>query len=307
MKFLKNSALFKSESGADNIYTFNRNNPSRIDLLKYMERLWEKYRPYCGDSHFVSEFKDKFRARWWELFLANSILDGGFQLQKGSSEGPDICLDINGQKTWIEAISMDNGDIGKPDSVPEVTYGRVNTVPSDKILLRLTSGIETKKKKIQGYIRKGIVKPKDAVIIALNMSGVSHADVSETDYDLPMGALICYGKAESVMLVPLDPSRKDQIEVYNPDRLKLNKASGSEVNSAFFLNEENSFITGIITNLRIFTETEASPRCLKYFDNPLAKAKIDFQKLDFLRNMYWVEDDHIRGRNLYRELNPEDE
>lgn len=80
---------------------------------------------------------------------------------------------------------MTNGGAGTLDRVPDVNYGHTQMVPTDNILLRLIAGFKEKSDKFLKYLENGIVGPDDKLVIAIDLSGVSHAVAAE-DEQVPL-------------------------------------------------------------------------------------------------------------------------
>ena len=109
------------------------------------DKLWERYAPYA-DSHFLSQIRINFHQRSWEMYMGNVLLDKGLEI-KSTDEGPDFIIE---NTAYIECVAPTKGDPGKPDSVPEMFVAtkpeeiRVQDVPVDKMILRITQAIKDK-------------------------------------------------------------------------------------------------------------------------------------------------------------------
>ncbi|MFG1493734.1 hypothetical protein [Halobacteriovorax sp. ZH4_bin.1] len=285
-EFLECSELFANENGLDDIYNFNRNEPSRLFILENCEEMWQLFKPFCGDSHFIREFRDKFRQKWWELFLAKSLLDNNITLNNGKSHGPDLCFGDT-PKTWIEAISVTGGEEGAPDSVPAVMFGVAQNVPTEKILLRVTSAFLTKANKFKKYIEQGIVGPKDRLVIATDLSGVNFADTLDED-EMPISCKALLGVGELTMSISVDDLEDKR--VFYPFREKIKKEIGTDVPATGLLMEQFNFISGVITNVRSFTQTVENPNCLRLICNPYASNDLVPTEWEFLKGVYFVKE-----------------
>jgi hypothetical protein len=90
----------------------------------FAERLWKDYRPYA-DPHFLTEIRRDFCARFWEMYLCCALLEQstlrGYTLTC-PKPGPDILLESNSGRIWIEAVTPTNGEPGKADSLVEPEF-----------------------------------------------------------------------------------------------------------------------------------------------------------------------------------------
>lgn len=290
-EFLKGSELFQASEGKDSIYNFNRNCENRLDVLKECERMWLQFKPINGDKHFIREFRDKFRQKWWELFLADRLINEGKGLNKSPAYGPDINF---GQtpKCWVEAISMTDGTGG--NAVPGIVYGEVQHVPGDAILSRVTAGFKEKTDKFKKYIEDGVVSPGDQLIIAIDMSGVSHADIDDHG-EMPLACKALLGIVELTMSIPVAPkSNADQTTVFYPHRPHISKPTGTKIPATGLLSKDFEFISGVITNVRRFTETVENPNCLRLVMNPLALNPLNINDWKFVRDIFYGEDGSLK-------------
>lgn len=108
-------------------------------------KLWNKYKIYA-DSHFLTQVKINFHQRTWEMYLGNVLLEKGLKIES-NNEGPDFIVKDIG---YIECVAPTKGDNTKTDSVPEPYIAkkpgdiRLNSVPFDKIILRITQVLKDK-------------------------------------------------------------------------------------------------------------------------------------------------------------------
>ena len=150
-------------------YRLTRDFPEHKARKKHVEDLWTRYEPYA-DSHFRRDAKRHLLQRYWEMHLAVTLLDKGFELTKYKNEGPDICTIVNGRRFWFEAIAPTAGE--GADRVPEPEMFKSYCVDVDKIALRFTSALEEKRNAYKRSRAKGIVKGKDGYVIAINSAAI---------------------------------------------------------------------------------------------------------------------------------------
>jgi type I restriction enzyme S subunit len=233
-------------------------------LIEYICALWEKFsNKQLNDSHFESEFTSgslsKFYQRFTEMFLACHLIDAGFSLLS-RDEGPDLLIQHERQKIWIEIVTPE------PKGIPEYHLNPpklsleqpksgfslpIFNVPSNEILLRWTAALKEKYEKLEGrskngrwipgYRQKGIVTNDDIYVIAVNgimlcgfrgISGYPYA--LESVY--PIGAIEVTFSRETDEII----NRSHQYRPHIPKR------NGSDVPTDSFLNPAYAGIGAIL-------------------------------------------------------------
>lgn len=138
--------------------------------LAYYEGLWNGHLSAgLANKHFVSEFTSgsnpKFFQRVWEMLLARHLKACGHDITSRPEGEPDFRFEQDGAVIWVEAVSPEPG----PDlSCEPPTTG--TTVPHKEILLRWTTAFDAKWKKGIEYRCKGVIKPEEAYVIAIDGS-----------------------------------------------------------------------------------------------------------------------------------------
>jgi hypothetical protein len=46
---------------------------------KFAEDLWTKYYP-CADQHYLTEIANQFHCRFWEMYLACTLIDNNYKI-----------------------------------------------------------------------------------------------------------------------------------------------------------------------------------------------------------------------------------
>lgn len=164
-------ALIKKHPEYDSYYVASGSIEERKNKF---DALYQKYYPYA-DSHFLKEVKRKFHQRTWEMYLSCVLLEKGIKFSS-KDIGPDILIEHNSKKIWIECVACEKGD--GADKVPNTHYGVAQNVPSDEMLIRIASALKEKYVKYKKYIENGIVKTTDQFIIAVSRGGLGHVDTS---------------------------------------------------------------------------------------------------------------------------------
>jgi hypothetical protein len=73
---------FFSSGPAAALYTAHLEHGTKTGVRQRIEDLWARYYPYCPDPHFLSDAREHFVQRTWEMYLACALLDAGFGLEK---------------------------------------------------------------------------------------------------------------------------------------------------------------------------------------------------------------------------------
>ncbi|NBS69968.1 hypothetical protein EBT31_13795, partial [bacterium] len=140
-----------------------------------IDALWPIFKPYA-DKEFLKGIRVDFDQRCWEMYLAN-IFNGHFNISASlKNHGPDFILDSN---VYVEATACKRGE--NPNGVPElyvadVAKGEsifVDTIPEDKMILRITQAITDKYKQYEEWLLNVSWFCDDSpLVIAVNTSGL---------------------------------------------------------------------------------------------------------------------------------------
>ena len=161
----------------DPAYRNVRDNHARADQGEFIDSLWFRYRD-LADPHFREDARNHFLERFWEMYLAVTLRERGFQLTRIGDKGPEFYFLHNGRKVWVEAVAPRPGE-GK-DRVPDYPYGQVYTVPTEKILLRFTNALDEKRNKYIKALKDKIIEPIDIYLLAINSRSIPHAPFGNT-------------------------------------------------------------------------------------------------------------------------------
>lgn len=218
--------------------------------------LTETYKRYCdeglADSHFGSELANGpeyvYRQRVGELLLAEALWSDGFSLGS-ADEGPDFRAEKNGETFWIELITPE------PTGIPEnFLHGLsgIYTFPHEQILLRWTAAIAEKVRKLlgspehgKGYLEKGLVKPDERYIIAVNdrllvrwpdgMIGISQ-------FPFPVEALLAVGPYE----VRINRETLETVSAGHQQRVFVLNRNNAEVPTNTFFDRRYAPISAVL-------------------------------------------------------------
>lgn len=211
---------------------------------QHCEDLWSKYKP-LADSHFLAEFPLHTHERWFEMYLAVSLKEAGYNVTKpkcNPNEGPDVLIQDGDRKIWIEAVCASPGELGKPDSVVEPPMGQVNEVSLHNPTLRFQSALKAKACKYNKYLENGIVGGDDILVVAINMYAIPDARVYMQDIIL-RGV---YGYGDRI--VKVSKRTREIIGVRGTEVPCTKKANNAEVDAQSFINGTKPHIAAILVN-----------------------------------------------------------
>jgi hypothetical protein len=264
-----------------------RDLPHNIRRKEILEEFWKQYEPFA-DKNFLSAFAQNPHSRFWEMYLACGLLNLNFQLLPArlrGETGPDLCLHNNENRIWIEAVAPTGGT--GPDLLTNLPSNKVparlftiNTffVPEDKIVLRLCSGIIEKWRKLDNYLRTGIIKDNEPFVIALGTAALPE-DIALTLPDpfltdeIPSAVQAVYPVGN--FQVTIDTKTMTVVSSHFERREAIKKQKGSEVPTNVFLCGKFSRVSGLIfSNSRISQINLHPENELSYVQNYLADQKL---------------------------------
>jgi len=278
--------------GKDKVYCAIKNkiNPHCQEANAFIAMLWEIAHKYI-DSNIPEKLPVEFHKRFWEIYLAASLIDSSLTLQNSSGpDGPDICVNAgDGLKIWVEAVTVSSGD--GIDSVKEAEPGSARSVPDDQIKLRLLNAFDTKSKEYKNYREKNWVSSADPYIIAINAAQV-HSASHELEIPRIVRSLLPFG------FQTLHLNREAEIDssIYEYQG-EVIKVSGTAIKTTSFMNPEYSGISAVIYSCAdVFNHPSEISNSLLLFHNPLAENPIG---LSFLKKgqEYWVDHHLLKSKN----------
>lgn len=244
------------------------------------DKLWESYKPYRRDHHFLSEIRTDFHQRSWEMYVGNVLLERQLQLTiQSQNEGPDFVID---DIAYVECVAPETGDPNKPDSVPEMHVAltleevRVQEVPVDKMILRITSAIRDKVTQYdEVWKNKDWFSEKMPYVIAVNYADLSYIDTN----DMPIMLRALFGVEHGQLIV--DRETKQSEYTYKL-RESINKSNKSPVMVNIFTNQDLSRVSGILYSSQFVLKSskELGGDCV-FVNNPFADYPVNgsFSKL----------------------------
>ena len=158
--------------------------------------------------------------------------------------GPDFCIEEDGSRVWIEAVTINTGT-GR-DSVAPMKYepeGPAHPVPNDQIVLRYCSAIRDKHCNHLRHLSKGLVQANEPFIIAINGVGIPiEYWAAMPDIPFAIQSVLPLGQYS----ITFDTSTKKVIREGPEHRTNILKLSGSVVPTNVFMDCTFSLISGLI-------------------------------------------------------------
>lgn len=242
--------LAKSVQWNAQVLTFlDKQYPEAPNYKASLVALWEKYQALgLPNAHFVAEFtsgkKSVVFQRAWEMMLARHLDAQGHHLTT-AAEGPDFRFEHNGLVVWVEAVSPE--PMGVPDhwlEHPKPGEFKVGDVPHHEVLLRWTTAIEAKWKKLKTYLAKNIVGPSDAYVVAVNgcQLGAFALQHGVSRYPYAVEAVYALGP----VAIPINKDTGQFGQPFVTTRPAIQNAKGAAVPTSLFLDQTYAGISAII-------------------------------------------------------------
>jgi hypothetical protein len=286
MKMPKNETFFSLDTCGDRDYEAVRDLPQAKDCKCFVEELWRDYKPYC-DTNFLSDARNHFHQRFWEMYLCVTMLKRGFVIEKSGSEGPEFSITIEGKKFWFEAIAPETGTTD--DRVPDFDFEQTSSVPTEKVLMRYTAALSEKLRKYQGYRAKGIISENDGYIVAINSNKIPYAYFGSI---LPyhVQAFLPFGD----FTVAVNPKTHEKVDEYFQYRGEVKNKNNSPISTQPFLDPTYRGISAIIhSKFDVAGYACGTARWGENFDvlhNPLATSPLPFEALNWCKYRYMRDD-----------------
>ncbi|QIW09416.1 hypothetical protein [Francisella sp. LA112445] len=242
---------------------------------EYFEK-YKEVRCYL-DPNFIKhlEQESEVESRRWELLLVYKLIKQGFNVIKSvNSKGPDFHLKVNDKNLWIEAVSPNKGN--GVDKVPDISQEfkscedlkckkiKSHWYQPNKMQLRLTSVLNDKLLKIQGYINECIVNENDMVIIAINTFCLDNP----TSHDeIPEIIKVLKGLGEEYFII--DSASNKVIDQGIESESQILKSNGAIVSKGIFNGDKKYNCISAV----LYSETPISSDYL-LIKNPFAKTPI---------------------------------
>lgn len=214
-----------------------------VSPREFTERLWERYHE-LADTNFLTEIRTNFQARFWEMYLTCALLDHaaerGYQVSC-PKPGPDILLEHQGKRCWVEAVIVTNGAPGLADTVVEPDP--IGKIPEEKLVLRYANAIREKHQKYAKYLGDGTVRKDDGFVIAMNSAHLAYRGM-RAEQDAPRFLMALYPIGQYHVL--FDRRTNDIVGHGNHPRFHIAKANKAEVQVQTFVQPGSEGISAVL-------------------------------------------------------------
>ena len=286
------STLFESIQVAfDKKYLLVRDDPRFHEQKLFLESLWRMISPFA-DPDFRSQLAIQFQPRFWEMYLACVLIEAGFELvPRVSSYGPDIQINLNNKRVWIEATAPDAG-VGE-DAVPgnsnfenSIQFIRV---PEEQLILRLTNSFYKKCKRYEEYVSSGLVAKNDVFVIAINGFDIPYI-LTEDEIPYIVKSVLPLGN----LTVTIDIDEMKPTDQFYQYRGHIQKKSGANVPTKAFQDPTYSFVAGVLySTVELWNQPPSLGEDFLFVHNPTTRQGVDKDWIRRGRSL-WVEDNQLR-------------
>lgn len=274
-------------------------------IKNVLDEMWEVYEPFA-DPQFKIEFARNMDERFWEMFLATQLLEGGKTLRPQSElsneqrgVGPDICCLENNRKIWIEATTPGPGDDNNLDQVPRIVTisegGMAQVAPRREVELRISGALFTKKEKFKEYKQAGVITEGDICIVA-----ISTAKFRAQSGSLGLSPAITAVFPLGDEYITFDTRQDRVVETGRHFSLHIERTGRDPIERWAFLNDEYCDISGTIWSRFSIGSIGMTNDLLHFLHNPMANNSLPFNWFNWTKEHAAFED----GQNY--ELRPID-
>ncbi len=240
------------------------------------DKLWSRYKSYA-DRHFLNQIRTNFHQRSWEMYIGYVLVENISTIQS-QNEGPDFVIV---KTTYVECVAPTKGDPVKSDSVPEMFVAttpeeiRVQDVPVDKIILRITQAIKDKAlDQYENWKNKKWFDFKMPFIVAVNTGDLAHVE----DPSMPNVLKALFGFQFMQINIKTDAtnfSHRDKVEKSNSEPVPVN----------YFVNKDFSFVSGVIfSDKTVLNHPEKIGEDCVFVNNPFADNPVDKSFVKLFKN-----------------------
>lgn len=260
----------------------------RARYREYLERVCMNFvSSGLADRKFISELTSGSDAKFWsslsEAFVFDRLRHLPFPHRARTGVGPDFLVQHRGTRIWVEVVCPNPANV--PADFLEFAPG-ARSHPHEQILLRYTSAIADKARKLYGYaaakgerpeagyLQSGIVGPHEAYVIAVNACRLRHGPFSSfegiSQYPVAVEAVFPVGPLE----IRFDSATLDVVGSGNGVRFHVLKPNGATVSTHMFLDPRFARVSAIwaldLNGLHDF----GSPQPSALIFNPIAEVPI---------------------------------
>lgn len=193
-------SFFEPGPSDDELYAQVRDDEDLFEYRERLEALWVAYEPINPDKNFLSAAKAQLNQAFWQMYVAYVLRENGFELARPPTGGPDILIKGEGGRCWVEAVCPRPGT-GR-DEVKRVQLGNGRySLDRRAVRLRYTAALTAKSKQHEAWVKRSIVAPDEAYIVAIGGAELVDADLEKGMPDIVRAVL---GLGEFVLQVPVE-------------------------------------------------------------------------------------------------------
>lgn len=246
--------------------------PGDYSSRKHVEDLY-KETSHLLDKKFYSQRLHDFFACYAEMYFASAFMRrGGHKLSHPSDKGLDFF--IKKLNCWLEVVKATNGNSGlNPDTIAAIDMKNYQGYPEDKIILRLTSAIQTKWDKIQEDIDKLLIEPNQPIVICISGAELHEPYQMHHSGGYPQIVKAVFPVGDTTFWLSTDTKKIVSKNVNYKNT--VNKSKGGPIHTEYFTDPKYSCISAVIYSSANATgpiATESEKRGCDFFTvhNPLA-------------------------------------
>ncbi|OPY99232.1 hypothetical protein A5906_26240 [Bradyrhizobium sacchari] len=254
-------------------------------LQKEIMDLWSTFRDLgLPNRDFLAEFtngkKPSLAQRTWEMMLARHLAEVGHEVTCPNG-GPDFRFSLDGVTVWVEAVSPEPK--GLPADWLDPDFQGVQDFPHEAILLRWTTAIDAKWKKLAEYRSKGVVAPNDAYVVAVSGNQLGLIPVDRGISQMPFGVEATFPVGP--LAYRIDPETHKIGDGFIWERFHIVNANRAKVPTTSFLDPAYAGISALI-GCGAQRPGKASV-AMHVVHNPLAETKLPLGSLGAGDDEWW--------------------
>jgi hypothetical protein len=210
------------------------------------------------------------------MYVGNIFLEKNLIIQS-ENEGPDFMIK---NIAYVECVAPTKGDHIKPNSVSEISFAtmpkkiRLQNVPFNKMVLRITQAIRNKALNYQCWKNKKWFNLKMPFIIAINTGDLSHIE----DPSVPNVLKALFG----LRFLQININTGVINFLY---RDKVYKLNNKPVPVNYFTNEDFSFVSGVLfSDKLVLNHPENIGEDCIFVNNPFTNNPVDESFVKLFKN-----------------------
>lgn len=198
------------------------------------------------DKKFVEQCKHDFNSCYAEMYIASTLkIRCGHKLTHPSDAGPDFF--IPNLNSWIEVISLTEGEKGNPNSIPKAVPGQVSAYPEDKVILRMCNAFDIKSKKMAQDINKGIISPDQPIVLCISGGGLDERFPMHPEGGYPQIVKALLPVGDLTLWINRDTSEITSKEYEYRDGIKKTTNNGElTIETEAFLSDNHKHVSAVI-------------------------------------------------------------